>query len=99
MAIPIELTVALLLLYPPAWAYQTILVSCIALVRSTLLSLCCTWSTRHATVLTQSDFRVSEWELLGTSAWAGGTPGSCSMRAVVQDGIGNAVVSRACWIC
>jgi len=57
---PVEMTIALLLLHTLPRPYQTILMASIALARSTLLSLCCTWSTRHATVLTQSDFRVSQ---------------------------------------
>lgn len=56
----VEMTITLLLLDPLAWPYKAILMSGITMVRSTLLSLGCRLGTRrHATMLTQSDFRVS----------------------------------------
>lgn len=67
--VAIEMPIALLLLHPLAWAYETVLMPGIALICSTLLSLGCGRSTRHATLLTQSDFRVSDVRAGGTSAW------------------------------
>lgn len=66
----IEMPIALLLLHPLAGPYEAALMPGIPLVRSTLLSLGCGRSTRHATLLTQSDFRVSDVGAGGTSAWA-----------------------------
>ena len=45
----VKMTITLLLLYPLARTYKAILMPCIAVVRSTLLSLGCGRSTRHAT--------------------------------------------------
>lgn len=59
------MTIALLLLNPFAWSYKTILMPGVTLVRSTWLSLACGRHTRHAPMLTQSDFRVSEVRGIG----------------------------------
>jgi hypothetical protein len=66
----IEMPIALLLLHPLAGPYEAALMPGIALIRSTLLSLGCGRSTRHATLPTQSDFRVSDVGAGGTSTWA-----------------------------
>lgn len=66
----IKLTIALPLLHSLPGPYKTILMPCITLVRSTWLSLACGRSTRHATMLTQRDVRVSgRMLLMGTSAF------------------------------
>jgi hypothetical protein len=57
---PVEMTIALLLRDPLPRAYKTTLMPRISLIRNTLLSLGAGWTARHATALTQSDFRVSE---------------------------------------
>lgn len=58
--------------YPLSRRHDAILVPGIALVRNTRLSLCCGLATRHTTLLTQSDFRVSELELGHRSLDRGG---------------------------
>lgn len=80
--VAIEMAVALLLLHPLARTYETTLMPGIPLIRSTLLSLGCGRSTRHATLLTQSDFRVSAVGAGGTSAG----PQTQSCRWCVIDG-------------
>jgi hypothetical protein len=64
----VEVTITLLLRDPLTRTYKAILMPRISLVRNTVRSLGAGWTTRHATALTQSDFRVSERELLRTSA-------------------------------
>jgi hypothetical protein len=64
----IEVPITLLLGDPLAWSYKAVLMARISLVRNTVRSLGAGRTTRHATALTQSDFRVSEWERLRTSA-------------------------------
>lgn len=81
----IEMPVALLLLHPLARPYKSILVPGVPLVCRTLLSLGRGRSTRHATLLTQSDFRVSEVGAGGASAQTQyrsiqGVPAQCSRR-------------------
>jgi hypothetical protein len=65
--VAIEMAIALLLLNPLAGPYEPALMPGIPLVRRSLLSLGCGRRTRHATLLTQSDFRVSERAGGGTS--------------------------------
>jgi hypothetical protein len=56
----IEVPITLLLGDPLAWSYKAVLMARISLVRNTVRSLGAGRTTRHATALTQSDFRVSE---------------------------------------
>jgi hypothetical protein len=69
LGVTIDVTITLLLRDPLAWSYKAILMPSVSLVRDTLLSLGTGGPTRrHATALTQSDFRVSERELLRTTS-------------------------------
>lgn len=61
---PVEVTITLLLLHSLPRPYQTTLMPGITLVCSAWLSLACGRSTRHATMLTQRDVRVSGRKLL-----------------------------------
>jgi hypothetical protein len=72
--VPVEVTITLLLCDPLPRPYEAILMPSISLVRTTLLSLGTGGPTRrHAAALTQSDFRVSERELLRTAPQPGTT--------------------------
>jgi len=48
----VEMAITLLLLDPLPWTYESALMAGIPLIGSTLLSLCCCCSSRHATMLT-----------------------------------------------
>jgi len=83
LGMPVEVTIALLLRDPLARSYKAILMSSVSLVRNTLLSLGTGGpSRRHATALTQSDFRVSERELLRTTS-ARNNQGDPSSRTAI----------------
>ena len=72
LGMPVEVTIALLLRDPLARSYKAILMPSVSLVRTTLLSLGTGGASRwHAAALTQSDFRVSERELLRTAPQPG----------------------------
>lgn len=49
---PVEVTIALLLLNPLSWTYESALMASVSLVGSTLLSLGCGGTSRHATAPT-----------------------------------------------
>jgi hypothetical protein len=90
--VPIEITITLLLLYSLARSYKAILMPGISLIRSTLLSLARSRSARHAIMLTQSDFRVSEIGAFArTSAWKNSPdlPLNVQMRDIEQWTVGN----------
>lgn len=89
---PIEMTITLLLLYPFARSYKAIFMPSISMIRSTLLSLARGRSARHAIMLTQSDFRVSEIGAFArTSAWKNSPdlPLNMQMRDMEQSTVGD----------
>jgi len=83
LGVAVEVTITLLLRDPLARSYKAILMPSVSLICNTLLSLGTGGPTRrHATALTQSDFRVSERELLRTTS-ARNNQGDPSSRTAI----------------